>query len=685
MTNPLSPSTGPSPNARSEMFPAQGRVQQYPSEPRVDNPHSAALVAPRPELWGNIPAGLRERPQWAMADANKRPWTVDGRPASSTDPSTWSDFNSVAIAAYEKGWHIGYMEHEDDPFTCIDLDVKETTSHQQIEQYQNIVTGFDSYTERSRSGKGLHVWVEGNIGKGRRRDGVEVYSQERFIICTGDVVIAKPIFNRKELLEKLVGEMDGASSGDVEFEFDGNDCADLELATRVSMEAGRRGDLFRGNWEGSYPSKSEADLALVMLLLPDSRSTRECWNTFRLSELGQRDKAASPSYARHTMAAAVRFSVERSQRVQHGRQIAETLLSNASARGEQPPTFRLLSDADLHQIPAQHWLVKGLVPEGSVGTIFGQSGTFKSFLALDLLAHIANGQSWFGHRVKAAPAVYVPFEGQGGIPKRVAAWRVMRERAGWFVTTNMRFITDSMNLRLSEDRDRLVDTLTQAGWAGGVLCIDTLAQASVGIDENTSQGMGEMIAIFQELQRRLGGAVLVVHHSGKVESAGMRGWSGLRGALDFAIKCWREDSWHVFDAQFVLDKVKDGESGRAFKFSMLKVHLGIDEDGDEISSLTVMPPLQREGPPDVAALAVADDEFVLGWVRHLIQGGGRPTGRGLDAKRGEVKEYRDLTQARLRDAIARLKDVGRLMEEKGGPSGAKWLRAVDAVPQQPPQ
>ncbi|MDO2063659.1 AAA family ATPase, partial [Escherichia coli] len=82
----------------------------------------------------------------------------------------------------------------------------------------------------------------------------------------------------------------------------------------------------------------------------------------------------------------------------------------------------------------------------SVGTVFGQSGTFKSFLVLDLLAHIANGQPWFGHRVTAAPAVYVPFEGQGGIPKRVAAWRMARMHNGCSgADTNMRYITDRMN------------------------------------------------------------------------------------------------------------------------------------------------------------------------------------------------------------------------------------------------
>lgn len=641
------------------------------------SPAKTAPAAPQPERWGCLPAALRDRPQWVLAGADKRPLTADGRAASSTDPNTWTDFDTACRAAVAKGLHIGYMLHESDPFACIDLDVKDGTPQAHIQRFQKIVAAFDSYTERSRSGKGLHVWVEGKIGRGMKRDGVEVYSQERFIICTGDTYIDRPVAQRQELLGKLASEMRPSAS--TEIQLDGDDAPDWSLAAYAAQDSGELGRLFAGDWQGRYPSQSEADLALVKLLLPHADSSRECWLTFRLSKLGERDKAGRLDYARATLSLATQHLANDEAQVQHGQQIAESLFWRNSAQHDNPRHFRLLSDNDLQRLPTQRWLVKGVIPHASVGTVFGQSGTFKSFLVLDLLAHIANGHPWFGHRVTAAPAVYVPFEGQGGIPKRVAAWRMARMHNGCSgADTNMRYITDRMNLRLQADRDKLVQTLTECGWAGGVLCIDTLAQAGAGIDENSSEGMGEMIAIFQELQHRLGGTVLVVHHEGKTASAGMRGWSGLRGALDFAIKCWRDDDWDKSDAQFVLDKVKDGEDGRAFNFSMLRVHIGMDEEGDEISSLTVIPPQEREQAPDDAALAAADDEFVDGWIRRLVEAGQRPTGRGLEALRPKVKAEYDLPQARLRDAVARLKDSGRLQLEQGGPSGAKWLRPVDA-------
>src|SRR3546814_17908622 len=65
-------------------------------------------------------------------------------------------------------------------------------------------------------------------------------------------------------------------------------------------------------------------------------------------------------------------------------------------------------------LPPLRWFVKRIIPDVGIGAIYGDSGTFKSFLTIDALAHISNGQDWFGHRVTAAPTVYVPFEGQIG-------------------------------------------------------------------------------------------------------------------------------------------------------------------------------------------------------------------------------------------------------------------------------
>ncbi|MGY6551811.1 MAG: AAA family ATPase [Erythrobacter sp.] len=660
------------------------------------------MAEEKTQRWQRIPVEMRERPQWCLVGENKRPLMKDGRNASPTDPATWTDFPSAVQVANERGRGIGYVLTADDPFSCIDIDVKDDTSPDDIGRYQSIIEQCGSYTEKSRSGRGYHIWVRGKIGTGRRRDGVEVYSQARFIICTGDVVRDLPIEDRQTLLTNMVKQMTPKTHCEVELW--GDDVADWAAAAQAADDAGELGRLFCGDWAGRYPSQSEADLALVKLLLPLTLSPKECWNTFLLSKLGQRDKANRPDYARRTMALAMQHRSNDAAAIQHGEMLAQQLLSASALpqsasvppNGNTPRLFRLLFDEDLQQRPPLRWLVKGVMPQVGIGAIFGQSGTFKSFLTLDLLAHISNGRDWFGHRVKAAPAVYVPFEGQGGIPNRVKAWRLaqaaQRNPEALFsvvppddIRSNIAVIMDPINLRDPADRECLVATLVGNGWAGGVLCIDTLAHASAGIDENSS-AMGEMITIFQELQTRLGGVILLIHHSGKNASRGMRGWSGLHAAMDFVIECERPEDSAELVAEFVLTKVKDDTNGIRTRFRLLPVQIGIDEDGDYVSSLVVAPADEagassNDNPfktiADEAAEANDDDAFVGEWIRREVKAGKKPTGRWLEAQRTHIMGQRSLTQKRLRAAIDRLKGTERLVETPGGPSNAKWLRPCD--------
>jgi hypothetical protein len=667
------------------------------------------MSAPNSAQWAHIPQALRDRQQWAYTspEKGKAPHKAGGQLASSTAPADWMTFDAACACALQSGGHVGYMLHKDDPFACIDLDVKDDTKPEVIAGFIKAIEKFDSFTEHSASGKGWHIWVEAALGLGARHQGVEIYSQERFIICTGNVVNDKAIAKRQALIDEAVanirdqqGHTGAAKTELVEVAPDLTNEQVWERATQAS-NADKFLALWNGQWQGlqKYPSQSEADQALLSLLAFYSKSNEQCRHMFRASVLGQREKATkNDDYLNRTLttirggmnakAAADAASTE------HGRDVAKSIIASAFEKmvTQKGPRvaghFRMLSDHELSQLPAQRWLVKGIIPDASVGAIYGQSGTYKSFLALDMLAHVSNGWTWFERKVKAAPCVYVPFEGHGGIPKRVAAWRLARMHQGCdeaAATTNMRFISDAMNLRDSHDRDRLVQTLTESGWAGGVLCIDTLAQAGAGIDENSSEGMGEMIAIFQELQKRLGGVVLVIHHTGKIESAGLRGWSGLRGALDFAIKTSVPDNCGVMEAEFTLDKVKDGESGRRVGFQMLSVHLGYDEDGDPTTSLTVSPiaPPQAKEESQTTVDAdrdAEDDDFVCQWVKTQLMVGNYPSKNSLKKQVNDMKEQRSVTQIRVGAAIERLLACLRIaIAEDKSPTGNPYLIAVEAT------
>jgi hypothetical protein len=280
-------------------------------------------------LWQRIPPDLRSRAQWVLAGADKVPLTLDGgklRATSSTRPSDWMAFDDAAAAAWDRrdvvtthvtkegvrvakrGYDLGFVLHAADPFSCIDLDVKDSETHptkpelwttpDDFQRYVSIIETFSSFTERSRSGKGIHVWVRGNIGRGFKRDGVEVYSQERYIICTGDVYVDAPIREREQVLINTVSQM-RPKEAEIELEeleplYD--DWYVFQVAA-TAANADKFWDLWRGKWnELGYPSQSEADLALMSMFTFYSDSNAQCRRLFRDSALGKREKTTKNDY-----------------------------------------------------------------------------------------------------------------------------------------------------------------------------------------------------------------------------------------------------------------------------------------------------------------------------------------------------------------------------------------------------
>jgi putative DNA primase/helicase len=137
---------------------------------------------------------LRVRPQWIVWKAvgdipDKVPYSArTGRRASSTDLLTWGTFQE-ALEAYENGGYagLGFVFSSADPYTGIDLDDCVGGDGEIALWALEIARYFDSYTELSATGTGLHIILRGNVPN-RRKGDVEVYSSKRFFTVTGHVV-----------------------------------------------------------------------------------------------------------------------------------------------------------------------------------------------------------------------------------------------------------------------------------------------------------------------------------------------------------------------------------------------------------------------------------------------------------------------------------------------------------------
>ena len=235
-------------------------------------------IAPQTSQFHHLPAEMKALRQWCITpgtSTDKAPRNTNGGFAKVNDPATWSDFDTACRIAHERRWLIGFVLTAGDPFACVDLDVKPETTPEVFAHYTAIINSFDSYTEGSRSGLGAHILVLGNIGPGCKRDGIEVYSQERFIICTGNVWRNRPLASRQDMLTNMVSQMRPVSP---KIDLWGDPSPDWSAANKALEDDGELGRLFKGDWEGrNYSSQSEPDLALCKLLLPHCDSPRECW------------------------------------------------------------------------------------------------------------------------------------------------------------------------------------------------------------------------------------------------------------------------------------------------------------------------------------------------------------------------------------------------------------------------
>lgn len=301
-----------------------------------------------------------------------------------------------------------------------------------------------------------------------------------------------------------------------------------------------------------------------------------------------------------------------------------------------PMRFKLLTGAELSNALPMRWMLRGVLPLEGLAALYGPSGSGKSFLVLDIAAAIAAGAyEWFGRRITQCPVTYCALEGEAGMGKRVSAWSLHHKKP---VPDSLRFITQPFNLLDVDDVTELTKAVQSAGGAGGLVILDTLNRAAPGADENSSVDMGNIIAAAKQLQNYTGGLVLLVHHTGKDATKGLRGHSSLYAALDGAIEVNKTDNRR----EWAVAKSKDDETGSIHAFRLEVVSVGHDDEGDDITS----------------CVAIADDSS------EVVKRVKVPSG-------GNQKIAIDTLEPALRKSIDFNKD--------GAPRGHPCIRLADAV------
>lgn len=156
----------------------------------------------------HLPPEITALNQWVCVWNNsKTPMQATVRKgASSVDPTTWSDYetasNAVAAGIYDQ---VGFV-FNNNGIVGIDIDCGFDEDGFLSEVSRDVVTRCQSYTEKSRSGRGIHVLTRGTLpfpGKNNRA-GVEIYQSRRFFILTGDILICDKITENQAAIDYIL-------------------------------------------------------------------------------------------------------------------------------------------------------------------------------------------------------------------------------------------------------------------------------------------------------------------------------------------------------------------------------------------------------------------------------------------------------------------------------------------------
>jgi hypothetical protein len=264
------------------------------------------------EQFKRIPQELRDCRQWivwryedaANGRKTKVPYKCGARDhADVSNPATWDTFEAAcgAFAASTQGsnWKIdgiGFVFTRNDKFAGIDLDA--SLDPLVISLQTKIFETFASYSERSPSGKGLHIIIKADLLSGRRRNSVELYSSERFFTMTGDVFNDAPIADRQALAQTLWDEMGRVKkingfNGTLE-ETEADEIVIAKATAAVNGDKFKK--LHEGLWADLYGSQSEADFAYIDIIAYYTQARNQIVRIFRNSALGARAKALRSDY-----------------------------------------------------------------------------------------------------------------------------------------------------------------------------------------------------------------------------------------------------------------------------------------------------------------------------------------------------------------------------------------------------
>jgi hypothetical protein len=301
-------------------------------------------------------------------------------------------------------------------------------------------------------------------------------------------------------------------------------------------------------------------------------------------------------------------------------------------------------------------LVEGLIGRIAMAVLYGDSNSGKTFLAIELAACVSLGRPWLGRPTVAGVVVILATEAERSVRRRLKVWTTRHGVALPHVVV----VRSPINLFDGQaDVGAVLAIVAEVERHTGrkveLIVGDTLARISAGANENSGEDMGVVMRNADAIRAGAGAAFLWIHHVGKDAAKGMRGWSGMRAAIDTELEVASDEAAGVRSVEATKQRDLPGKGDR-LGFRLELVPLGFNRWGTARGSCVVVsdvaPPKQARGkrPSEIAGAIV-----------ELL------SAQGTGMKKSAIVKHFDgrYTDGAVYRELAKMRDAGRVHEVVG--------------------
>lgn len=217
--------------------------------------------------------------------------------------------------------------------------------------------------------------------------------------------------------------------------------------------------------------------------------------------------------------------------------------------------FQPMSRAEAANIVPPDPLIQGVLLDNTKARLSGPSGTGKTWVVLDMAAHVSAGMAWQGRPTRQTRVLYVAGEGAPSFNSRIQAWERKYQRAA-----EVDIIPDAPQVG-SEDWGAFCQELDWMEDNYGLIVFDTQGSITVGLEENSNKDANIILARLDIVRRITGACLLLVHHTGWDDKGRPRGASAMYGGMDTELVL----SGDVKDLKLTIDKQKYIEKDKAMR------------------------------------------------------------------------------------------------------------------------